>query len=103
MRIPRVSAAEAVHPESQSVARGSLLHLALSLLSLADGHPVFGREPLHGRHLCLLRRRRVELEGAVDDLDLVTVRERVQSLLEAPLPEVAPRAHDVGPNLDLHA
>ena len=47
--------------------------------------------------------RRVELVAAPLHLDLVAVRERGQGRLEAALADVAPRAGDVRPDLDLHA
>ena len=49
-----------------------------------------------------LRRGRVELEGAVDDLHVVAVVEAGQGGLQAALADVAPGADDVGPDLDTH-
>jgi len=48
------------------------------------------------------RRGGIELEGPVDDLDVVAVARPVQGTLEATLADVAPRAHDVRPDLDPH-
>jgi hypothetical protein len=48
------------------------------------------------------RSTRVQLEGKVHDRNLVAVREPLQRSLEPSLAEVAPRADDVGPDLDLH-
>ena len=48
------------------------------------------------------RSARVELEAAPGQLDLVTVRELLERMLEASLADVAPGAHDVGPDLDGH-
>jgi hypothetical protein len=53
--------------------------------------------------LLLVRRVGVELEAVVADLDLVAVAEPGQRLLEPMLPDRAPRAHDVRPDLHLHA
>src|SRR5437763_1410542 len=47
--------------------------------------------------------RGVELEGSPDGLDLVPVRELVEGTLQPALADVAPRTHDVGPDLYLHA
>ncbi len=45
---------------------------------------------------------RVELERAVDHVHLCPMVERCEGLLEPPLPQLTPRAHHVGPDLDLH-
>ena len=61
---------------------------------------------LDHRHRRARRGRRVELERPVHHLDVVVelgvVGEPGDRGLEAPLPDVAPRAHDVGPDLDEH-
>ena len=46
------------------------------------------------------RRRRIELERAPDDLDVVAVRERGERGLEAALADGAPGANDVRPDVD---
>ena len=60
-----------------------------------------GEHLANGRHLAD-RRGRIELERVVDDLDLVTVCEAGQRGVEPVESEPAPRADDVGPDLDLH-
>ncbi len=52
--------------------------------------------------MAVARRGRVQLEGAVDDLDLVAVLEVGQRPLQAPLPDEAPGTDDVAPDLDPH-
>ena len=44
----------------------------------------------------------VELVGVPDHLDLIGVREPRERALEPPLPDVAPRADHVGPDVDAH-
>src|SRR5207249_3721956 len=77
-------------------------HLPLGLAGLLQAHPVLAGQRLDRRRGHPGRRRRVQLERAVDDLDLIAVGETLQRLLKVPLAEIAPWAHDVRPDLDLH-
>jgi hypothetical protein len=102
VRVPGAAAPQIRHAEGQPGLGGPLLHLPLGRAGLLQAHPV-----LAGQHLGRRRghpgwRERVQLEGAVDDLDLVAVREPLQRLPEVPGAQVAPRAHHVRPDLDLH-
>ena len=100
--VEAVAAARAVEVVLEPLARRQLGHLRVGLLGLLDAHAVLGREVLGRGVRALGRRARVELEAAPGQLDLVTVRELLERVLEATLADVAPRAHDVGPDLDGH-
>ena len=98
-----------VEAEVQALGRGGGRHRVEHLLRLGPGGAVLGGEavgvaggvgPL-GRGA--RRRARVQLEALPLDDDLVAVGEARQGRLEAPLADVAPRTHDVRPDLDLHA
>ena len=66
-------------------------------------HAELAGEHLANRRHLADRRGRIELERVVDDLDLVTVGESGQRGVEPVESEAAPRADDVGPDLDLHS
>src|SRR5690242_9322528 len=102
VRVPGVAAPQVLHAEGQPGLGRTPFHLPLRLAGLLQAQPVLAGQRLDRRRGHPGRRRRVQLERAVDDLDLVAVREMLQRLLEIPLAEVAPRAHDVRPDLDLH-
>ena len=68
-----------------------------------DAGAVLGGQRGERRVRLALGDGRVELEGAPDDLDLVPVRELLEGALQPALADVAPRTHDVGPDLYLHA
>ena len=101
MGVERVAAARAVEVVLEPLGRGHGGQLRLRGRGLLDADAVLARQALGGRALGLRRGARVELEAAVAHLDLVAVLELRQRVLEAPLADVAPGAHDVGP--DLHA
>ncbi len=102
VRVEGAAAAHEVEAEVEAVLRGCGRHRVEHLLRLLQGAAVLGGEVLRLPLGALGGRRGVELEGAPDDLDLVAVREGGERLLEAALPDVAPRADDVGPDLDSH-
>src|SRR5258708_39586278 len=102
MRVAGVGAGEAVHPESKPVPGRSLLHLALSLFGLLPAHLVFAGQPLDGGCGAARRHGRVELKRVVGHRDLVPALKRLERSLEAPLAEVAPRAHHVRPDINMH-
>ena len=66
----------------------------------ADLEAVLARDALGVGALAHLGRARVQFVGAPHDLDFVGVLELGQRLLELALADEAPRAHDVGPDLD---
>src|SRR5690606_5485385 len=72
----------------------------LAGLELGRGHAL-GRQVLADRARLADGRARVELEGAVHDLDVVPVLEAGERGLEAVIAEPAPGADEVGPDLDL--
>jgi hypothetical protein len=69
---------------------------------LANFVAVLAGDALRVRALAHLGRARVQFVGAPHDFDLVAVFELRQRALELALADVAPRAHDVGPDLGLH-
>src|SRR5690606_12399869 len=78
----------------------ALLHLP----RLVDADAVLGGEALRGTAgLTGPFGRGVELAAAPDDLHVLAVLEAVECRLEAALADVAPGAHDVRPDLDLHS
>ena len=72
---------------------------ACRLLGTAE----LARVRLGDRHRRTRRRRGVELERAVHDVDLQLAVELGDRPLEPTFADVAPRADDVGPDLDAHA
>ena len=89
-------------PEEQALLGGHGLGALDHLLAGRGAAAVLGAQVLGHGLLGHPRRGRVELEGAVDDLHVVGVREARQGGLEAALADVAPGTDDVGPDLDLH-
>jgi len=69
---------------------------------LLGAHAVLGRQEfIHGLRAAS-RCTGVQLEGAVDDLYLATVRELLTCDIEPAHPEGAPRTRKIRPNLYLH-
>jgi hypothetical protein len=87
----------------QPLGRGDLLDAGHVRPHRLDTGAVLGRQRGESRVRLALGNARVELEGAPDHLDLVAVRELLECALQSALADVAPRAHDVGPDLYLHA
>jgi hypothetical protein len=103
VRVAGIATAQAGHVERQPVPDGALLHLTLGILGLLQGHPVLARQQFDGRGGGIGRGIRVEFEGPVRHLDLVTMRPAGQRLLETALAEIAPWTYDIGPDLNLHS
>ena len=74
---------------------------------LSHGERVGFRQPVLAREKLALierpakREGRIELKGPMQDLYFAVVGKRGERPLEAPLADVAPRADEVGPDLDL--
>ncbi len=103
VRVPGAAAAQIAHPEGQAGLGGALLHLLLRGLRLLRAHPVLGGQPLGRRRRRVLGRGRVELERAVHDVHFVAMAELPECVLKVPFAQIAPWAHDVRPDLYLHA
>ena len=97
-----VGALGLTEPEEQALLGGHGLGALDHLLAGRGTAAVLGAQVLGHGLLGHPRRGRVELEGAVDDLHVVGVREARQGGLEAALADVAPGTDDVGPDLYLH-
>src|SRR5687768_18538484 len=76
------------------------LHLPLHRRRLAVGHPVLRHEDVVVIAHFTFRHRGIELVRAVDDLDAVAILHRGEAALEPALADIAPRTHDVGPDLN---
>ena len=100
--VDRVGVDVVEEAERQPLLRRDVDELLLHLAHLVLGAAVLAGQHPGGQLVAVLRRGRVQLEGAVDHLDLVAVRESGQRGLEAALADVAPGTDDVGPDLDLH-
>src|SRR5271157_135764 len=98
----RVSRPSQVQAELKSFFRRDPRDAFVGRTGLGRREPVLGGELLLQGHVGLDRRVWVELEAPEDDLHSFPVDELRQGLLEPLTPDVAPRAYDVGPNLDLH-
>ena len=82
---------------------GDLRHLLEHLAHLGARHALSLDEVVELRAVVVVGQGRVQLVAAPLHLDLVAVGERGERLLETTLADVAPRAGDVRPDLDLHA
>ena len=102
VRVDRVGVHGVEEPHRQALLGGDVDQLLLHLAHLGLGAPVLAGDHAGAQLVAVVRRGRVQLEGAVDDLDVVGVLERGQGRLQAPLADEAPRADDVTPDLDLH-
>ena len=102
VRVERVAAAHPVEAELEPFAGRSLGHLRVELACPVDAQAVLAGEVLIVVAGALCGRMRVELERAVGDGDVVSVLELLERLLEPALADVAPRADDVRPDLNLH-
>jgi hypothetical protein len=102
VRVEGVAAPGALEVELPAVGGRRPGHLPVHLVGLRAGDAVLGGEVAREVAGRLARRLRVELEAVEADLDLVTVGEAGEGLLEPALPDRAPRADDVGPDLHLH-
>ncbi len=98
-----VGARGLVHPEDQPELGRDRLHLVDHPTSRLHTAAVLAAEVLVDRLGRVPGGPRVELVGVPDQLDVVGVREVGQGLLEAALPDVAPGADHVGPDVDAHA
>jgi hypothetical protein len=89
-----------VEVEVQALGAGQFGHLAGHLAGLRPEPP---GQVLLGRHRGAGRGVGVQLETPPGDLDLAGVLELAERVLKPALADVAPGAHDVGPDLDLHS
>ena len=71
-------------------------------LRLPKAHAVLRGQHLRQRLVDAWRTFRSELEAAVADAHVVPPLERAEGGLEPSLADVAPRTHDVGPDLHVH-
>ncbi len=99
VRVDRVHGHRAGEVEVQALAAGDQRHPVGHLASLR-AEP--SRQVLDRGHRDAALGLRVQLEAVPGDLHLVRVLELGQRVFQAALADVAPRADDVGPDLDLH-
>jgi hypothetical protein len=100
--VERVAGLGDVQAERQPLLGGHGGHEVLELLGALLVELVLVGQMLHQRLGAPARRRRIELVAAPPHVDVVAVSEVSQRRLEAALADGTPRAHDVGPDLDLH-
>jgi len=101
--VERVAATRDLEVELEPVAGGRLRQRALGLARLLDGHAVLLRQTLRAIAGALMRRAGVELEATPSHIDVIPVLELLEGGFEATLADVAPRARDVRPDLDVHS
>lgn len=88
--------------ERQSVLSGQRFDASDHLPGTVRSTTIFARERLdHGLDR-LPGRARIEFEGVPHHVDVVGVLEAGKRGLEAPLADIAPRAHHIGPDIDTH-
>ena len=102
VRVERVAAARAVEVVLEALGRGELLELRVPRAGVLDAHAVLrgqalGAGRVGGRPACGSSSKLCQWTSHG-----VAVLEALERRLEAPLAEVAPRAHDVGPDIDEH-
>ncbi len=103
MCVESVAATGDVETEVKALARRYARQLSLGFARLLDGHPILLRQTLCAIAGALLRRAWIELEATPSHIDLIPVLELLESGFEATLADVAPRARDVRPDLDIHS
>ena len=91
-----------VEPEVEAFAGRRLGHLVLHLARPVDGDPVLLGQAGGALALALVGCGGIELEATPGHPHFVAVLELSERGLEPALPDVAPGAGDVGPDLDLH-
>src|ERR1700735_5246720 len=96
------AAASDVEAEGQTLALRHARKPLLGFTCLLDGHSVLLRQTLCTIAGALIRRVGVELEATPGHIDLIAVLEPLESGFETTLTDVAPRACDVRPDLDVH-
>src|SRR3954447_24709840 len=101
--VERVARARLVEAELEALAGGDLGHAVVHGAGLLDARAVLLRQMAVAVPGPLGRSVRIQLEAAPRHRDLVAVLEGGQRGLEAALADGAPRAGDVGPDLDFHA
>src|SRR5665213_144781 len=97
------AAAGDVKAEWKPLLRRHASQLLLGFAGLLHGHAVLLRQALGTIARALRRRAGVELEAPPRHVDLVAVLEALERSLETALADVAPRARDVRPDLDVHS
>jgi hypothetical protein len=102
MRVEGRPVAREVEAEVEPFAGGDVRHLLLHRTGLLDARAVLRGEVLGAVAGTLARGARIEFEAAPRDLDLVAVLEGGERGLEPALPDEAPGAGDIGPDLYVH-
>src|SRR4030095_9049119 len=69
---------------------------------LRGRHPIFLHQHLPPVRRPVARCRGIQLKRTMDDLHLGTTVEARERVLETALADVAPRTHEVGPDIDTH-
>ena len=100
--VERVAGARDVEAEVEPVAGRGLRHAVLHRDGLLAARAVLLGQVGRAVDAALARGLGVELEAAPRHGDVVAVLELGQRGLEAALADVAPRARDVRPDLDVH-
>src|SRR4051794_27143954 len=98
----RVTGGRSVEVIVQSFSSRGLGHPRIYLFDLARRQPVLSHQHLAAIARVIARGRRIQLERVVEDDDGNVVFEPRERLLEPPFSDVAPRADDVGPDIDTH-
>ena len=81
---------------------GQMLHSGIHVLHLLLRELVLGLEHLTAARRLMARARGIELKRAMRHSNLVPVIEERERMLESALAQIAPRADDIGPDVDVH-